>query len=70
MFCATSPLRPQALVAFLRGCRDAIVLIDVLKLITEWLTPQGEDGRPGSIGAALIERLTELAQHSEVDNAL
>lgn len=57
------------MVAFLRSCRDATVLIDVLRLIVSWLTPQSEDGKLCAIGTALIDRLTELSQKSEVSHA-
>ena len=56
----------QCLVAVLRSCRDARVLIDVLKLLMGWLTP-GPNGLLGPCGAALVARLTELAQLSEED---
>ena len=55
----------QCLIAVLRSCRDARVLIDVLKLLMGWLAPLGPSGTIGPCGAALVARLTELAQQAE-----
>ena len=67
----------QSLVTVLRSCRDARVVIDVVKLLLSWLTPVAQIGaersEPGaaprlrlpSCGAALVARLAELARKSE-----
>ena len=57
----------KCLVTVLRSCRDAWVLIDVVKLLINWLSPLSE-ASPSALspcGMALVARLTELAQLGE-----
>ena len=52
----------KCLVAVLRSCRDAWVLIDVVKLLIDWLTPTDGARTLSPCGVALIARLTELSR--------
>jgi hypothetical protein len=52
------------LIATLRSSRDAWVLLDVLRVLMEWLTPDRFGSLP-NCGRALLARLAELAEAGE-----